>query len=133
MKILLVEDDQGTAEVLKNTLTAQHFLVDLAMDGQSGLSLAGAFAYDLVLLDVMLPQLDGIEICRQLRACKNNTPILLLTALDSCINKVIGLDAGADDYLVKPFDTDELLARIRALLRQGPCLFRPEFRARCRE
>lgn len=119
MKILLVEDDQGSAEVLKNTLTARHYLVDLAMDGQVGLELAEAFAYDLVLLDVMLPKLDGINFCRQLRAQRNDTPVLLLTALDSSTSKVIGLDAGADDYLAKPFDTNELLARIRALLRRG--------------
>lgn len=119
MKILLVEDDEGAAEVLKNTLTSQHYLVDLAMDGQTGLSFAEAFAYDLVLLDVMLPKLDGLQFCRQLRQSKNDTPILLLTALDSSTSKVIGLDAGADDYLVKPFDTNELLARIRALVRRG--------------
>jgi len=118
MKILLVEDDQGTAEVLRNTLTNQHYLVDLAMDGQAGLSLAEAFAYDLVVLDVMLPKLGGIEFCRRLRNYKNDTPVLLLTALDSSTSKVIGLDAGADDYLVKPVETDELLARIRALLRR---------------
>ncbi len=118
MKILLVEDDQGTAEVVKNILTAQHYLIDWAMDGQVGLSFIEAFAYDLVLLDVILPKLDGINFCRQLRQSKNDTPVLLLTALDTSTSKVIGLDAGADDYLVKPFDTDELLARIRALLRR---------------
>ena len=119
MKILLVEDDEGTAELLQNTLTAQHYLVDVALDGQGGLSLAETFDYDLVLLDVMLPKLDGLEFCKQLRARRNNTPVLLLTALDSSTSKVIGLDAGADDYVVKPFNTDELLARIRALLRRG--------------
>ena len=118
MKILLVEDDQGTAEVVKNILTAQHYLTDWAMDGQVGLSFSEAFVYDLVLLDVMLPKLDGLNFCRQLRQSKNDTPVLLLTALDTSTSKVIGLDAGADDYLVKPFDTDELLARIRALLRR---------------
>jgi len=119
MKILLVEDDQGTAEVLRNTLTGQRYLVDLAKDGQVGLQLAEAFTYDLVLLDVMLPKLDGINFCRQLRAHRNDTPVLLLTALDSSTSKVIGLDAGADDYVVKPFDINELLARIRTLLRRG--------------
>ncbi|PSB31269.1 response regulator [Chlorogloea sp. CCALA 695] len=119
MKILLVEDDDGAASVLKNTLTEHHYLVDLATDGQAGLSLAQAFAYDLILLDVVLPKLDGIRFCRQLRYGKNDTPILLLTALDSSTSKVIGLDAGANDYLVKPFDTNELLARIRALVRRG--------------
>ncbi len=118
MKILLVEDDDGAASVLKNTLTEHHYLVDLATDGQAGLSLAEAFAYDLILLDIMLPKLDGLEFCRQLRNGKNDTPILLVTALDSSTSKVIGLDAGANDYLVKPFDTNELLARIRALVRR---------------
>jgi len=118
-KILLVEDDDGAALVLKNTLTTQHYLVDLAMDGLTGLSLAEAFAYDIVLLDVMLPKLDGLEFCRQLRQSRKDTPILLMTALDSSTSKVIGLDAGADDYLVKPFDINELLARIRALVRRG--------------
>ncbi|MBW4640001.1 MAG: response regulator [Gloeocapsa sp. UFS-A4-WI-NPMV-4B04] len=119
MKILLVEDDEGAASVLKNTLTTQHYLVDLVTDGPTGLSLAEAFAYDIVLLDVMLPKLNGLEFCRQLRQNRNNTPILLMTALDSGTSKVIGLDAGADDYLVKPFNTNELLARIRALVRRG--------------
>ena len=119
MKILLVEDDEGTAEVLQNTLAGQHYTVDLAMDGQAGLSLVEAFAYDLVLLDVMLPKLDGLKFCRQLRDRGDSTPVMLLTALDSSISKVIGLDAGANDYVVKPFDTNELLARIRALLRRG--------------
>jgi DNA-binding response OmpR family regulator len=113
MKILLVEDDEGAAEVLKNTLTEQHYLVDLALDGQTGLYLAEAFAYELVLLDVMLPKLDGLEFCRQLRQSRKDTPVLLLTALDNSTSKVIGLDAGADDYVVKPFDNNELLARIR--------------------
>ncbi len=119
MKILLVEDDQGAAEVLKNILMHQHYVVDLASDGETGLSLAQMFTYDLVLLDVMLPKLDGLMLCRQLRAQKIDTSVLLLTVLDSSNSKVIGLDAGADDYVVKPFDTNELLARIRALIRRG--------------
>ncbi|MBW4603280.1 MAG: response regulator [Calothrix sp. FI2-JRJ7] len=118
MKILLVEDDEGAAVVLKNILTQQHYTVDLAFDGETGLSFAQMFAYDLVLLDIMLPKLDGLMFCRQLRAQKNDTSILLLTALDSSTSKVIGLDAGADDYVIKPFDTNELLARIRALMRR---------------
>ena len=119
MKILLVEDDLGTAEVLKNILTHHHYIVDLANDGEAGLSLAQTFAYDLILLDVMLPKLDGLMFCRQLRAGKIDTTVVLLTVLDNSTSKVIGLDAGADDYIVKPFDTDELLARIRALMRRG--------------
>ncbi len=118
MKILLVEDDEGAALVLKNILTHQHYTVDLASDGETGLLLAQMFAYDLVLLDIMLPKLDGLMFCRQLRAQKNDTSILLLTALDSSTSKVIGLDAGADDYVIKPFDTNELFARIRALMRR---------------
>ncbi|BDA71037.1 multi-component transcriptional regulator, winged helix family [Calothrix sp. PCC 7716] len=118
MKILLVEDDEGAALVLKNILTHQHYTVDLAFDGETGLSLAQTFLYDLVLLDIMLPKLDGLMFCRQLRAQKNDTSVLLLTALDSSTSKVIGLDAGADDYVIKPFDTNELLARIRALMRR---------------
>lgn len=118
MKILLVEDDEGAALVLKNILTQQHYTVDMASDGETGLSLAQMFAYDLVLLDIMLPKLDGLMFCRQLRAQKNDTSILLLTALDSSTSKVIGLDAGADDYVIKPFDTNELSARIRALIRR---------------
>lgn len=118
MKILLVEDDQGTAALLKYALTGQHYLVDLATDGQAGLELAKAFVYDLILLDIMLPKLDGLQVCRQLRAQSDRTPILLLTAQDSSTSKVIGLDAGADDYVVKPFDNNELLARIRALIRR---------------
>jgi len=118
MKILLVEDDEGTAEILRTTLIEQHYLVELVMDGQTGLEMAEAFTYDLILLDIMLPKLDGLDFCRQLRDRKNRTPVLLLTALDSNTSKIIGLDAGADDYVVKPFDTYELLARIRALMRR---------------
>ena len=129
-----MEDDEGIAQVLKKALTAQHYLVDLATDGQSGWELAEAFAYDLILLDMMLPKLDGISFCRRLRARSDalpagatayRTPILLLTAQDTSTNKVAGLDAGADDYVVKPFDLNELLARIRALLRRGSSALSP--------
>ncbi|GAB1544483.1 response regulator [Scytonema sp. NUACC21] len=119
MRILLVEDDESLADALKNTLIKQHYLVDVASDGQSGWELAEAFAYDLILLDLMLPKLDGIKFCKQLRQQGKGTPILLLTAQDTSTNKVMGLDAGADDYMVKPFNLQELLARIRALLRRG--------------
>jgi DNA-binding response OmpR family regulator/HPt (histidine-containing phosphotransfer) domain-containing protein len=119
MKILLVEDDEIIAEMLRKTLASQHYLVELAAEGQAGWELVEAFEYDLILLDVMLPKLDGISFCRRLRAKGDRTPILLLTAQDSSTNKVKGLDAGADDYVIKPFDLDELLARIRALLRRG--------------
>jgi DNA-binding response OmpR family regulator/HPt (histidine-containing phosphotransfer) domain-containing protein len=119
VRILLVEDDESIAEVLKAALTSQHYLVELATDGEVGWQLAEAFEYDLILLDLMLPKLDGISFCRQRRAKGDRTPILLLTGQDTSTNKVMGLDAGADDYIVKPFDLHELLARIRAVLRRG--------------
>jgi DNA-binding response OmpR family regulator len=119
MKILIVEDDDGAAAVLNQALTAQQYIVEIATDGQLGWDLLAVFEYDLVLLDVTLPKLDGISLCQRLREQGNLTPILLLTAQDSSTNKVAGLDAGADDYIVKPYDMDELSARIRALLRRG--------------
>ena len=125
MKILLVEDDELVAEVLSKALTTQHYLVDLATDGQVGVELAEAFEYDLILLDLLLPKLDGISFCKQRRQAGDRTPILLLTAQDTSTNKVAGLDAGADDYMVKPFDLHELLARIRALLRRGSSVTMP--------
>lgn len=117
MKILLVEDDTLIAEPLAKALADQHYVVDVATDGQIGSELLASFTYDLILLDVMLPKLDGISLCRQLRSQGNQTPILLLTAQNA--NTVMGLDAGADDYVAKPFNLQELLARIRALLRRG--------------
>ena len=125
MKILLVEDDELVAEVLSKALTTQHYLVDLATDGQAGVELAEAFEYDLILLDLLLPKLDGISFCKQRRQAGDRTPILLLTAQYTSTNKVAGLDAGADDYMVKPFDLHELLARIRALLRRGSSVTMP--------
>jgi DNA-binding response OmpR family regulator len=125
MRILLVEDDESVAQVLRKTLTSQHYLVDIATDGQAGWELAEAFEYDLILLDLMLPKLDGISFCKQRRASGDRTPILLLTAKDDRSNKVTGLDAGADDYVVKPYDLEELLARIRALLRRGSSTLLP--------
>jgi len=119
VKILLVEDDEFVAEMLTSALSTQHYLVDLATDGQAGWELAEAFEYDLILLDLMLPKLDGISFCQQRRQQGDRTPILLLTGHETSNNKVMGLDAGADDYVVKPFDLHELLARIRALLRRG--------------
>jgi DNA-binding response OmpR family regulator len=119
MKILIVEDDEGAAEILQKALTAQQYLVELSANGQEGWELTEAFDYDLILLDVKLPKLDGITFCEQLREKGDRTPVVLLTAQDSSTNKIAGLDAGADDYVVKPYDVDELLARIRALLRRG--------------
>ncbi|MEB3830651.1 response regulator [Phormidium sp. CCY1219] len=119
MRILLVEDDEPIAQALVATLREQNYVVDIATDGQEGLELVEAFGYDLILLDVMLPKLDGISLCGKLRNSGYQMPILLLTAKDTTEDKVKGLDAGADDYLVKPFDIPELTARIRALLRRG--------------
>ncbi|XGW00911.1 MAG: response regulator (plasmid) [Leptolyngbya sp. BL-A-14] len=118
MKILLVEDDQFLTELLLQALTEHHYVVETAADGQVAWNLVEAFQYDLILLDVVLPSLSGIQFCQQLRARKNYTPIILLTSQDSSTHKVSGLDAGADDYVVKPFHLHELLARIRALLRR---------------
>jgi DNA-binding response OmpR family regulator len=119
MRILLVEDDNSLAQAVAAVLDAQHYVVDIAIDGQDGWELAEVCSYDLILLDVMLPKLDGISLCRKLRQQGYQMPILLLTAKDSRTDKVMGLDAGADDYVVKPFDFQELTARIRALLRRG--------------
>ena len=119
MKILLVEDDPVIAELLGKALREQNYTVDIALDGQTGWELVEFSSYDALLLDVMLPKLDGISFCRRLRNQGNLVPVILLTAQDTSTNKVMGLDAGADDYVVKPFDFDELLARIRALLRRG--------------
>ncbi|MFG6102951.1 response regulator [Leptothoe sp. EHU-05/26/07-4] len=118
MKILLVEDDTILIEALVRALTAEHYAVDVATDGQTGWELASVDVYDLILLDVMLPKLDGMSLCRKLRAQGIQTSILLLTAQDNSSSKVLGLDAGADDYVTKPFNLAELLARIRALQRR---------------
>lgn len=119
MKILLVEDDQTTSSILTTALTAHHYTINHAADGDAGLKLAEAVEYDLILLDVMIPKLDGISLCKQLRAQGCQTPILLLAAKDSLSDRELGLDAGADDYVIKPFEIDELLERIRALQRRN--------------
>ncbi|MDZ4870919.1 MAG: Regulator of RpoS [Chroococcidiopsis cubana SAG 39.79] len=126
MKILVVEDDNSIAQAVAATLSQQQrCLVDIAADGQEGWELATAFSYDLILLDVMLPKLDGMSLCRQLRQKGDRIPILMLTAKDTSSDKVVGLDAGADDYVVKPFDFPELIARVRALLRRGSTALPP--------
>lgn len=119
MKILLVEDDNPTALVLSEVLSAQYYTVDVATDGEIGLDLATTWEYELILLDLLIPKVDGISLCRQLRAKGFQKPILLLTVKDARADVVKGLDAGADDYVTKPYDLSELLARIRALLRRG--------------
>ncbi len=118
MRLLLIEDDEWIVQTLEEVLSRQHYVVDVAMDGEVGWEFVEAFTYDLILLDVILPELDGIEFCRRLRARGYQTPVLLLTAQSSSTDKVMGLDAGADDYVVKPFELTELLARIRVLLRR---------------
>lgn len=119
MRILLVEDDDRIAKPLAEDLRHQHHVVEIAVDGIEGWNYAQAAVYDLVLLDLMLPRLDGITLCKQLRDDNFTALILMLTARDTTTDKIIGLDAGADDYLVKPFELEELSARIRALSRRS--------------
>jgi two-component system, OmpR family, copper resistance phosphate regulon response regulator CusR len=125
VRILLVEDQSDAAAMLAKGLREQSYAVDLSRDGEDALYQASINDYDLVLLDIMLPRRNGIEVCQRLRAQGSTVPVLMLTARDAVENRVQGLDAGADDYLIKPFDFHELLARIRALLRRGPEV-RPE-------
>ncbi|MEM9946445.1 MAG: response regulator, partial [Cyanobacteria bacterium P01_D01_bin.36] len=106
MRILLVEDDASVAQVLQKVLSDESYAVDVASDGQLGWQLASASQYDLVVLDVVLPKIDGLELCRRLRDRAYSMPILLLTALDSSTKKIAGLDAGADDYITKPFELE---------------------------
>ena len=119
MKILVIEDDLAVSDALKHTLSENNYAVEVANDGAAGLAFIEAFNYDLILLDVVLPKLDGITICRHVRSRGYTMPILLLTSKNSNHDRAVGLDAGADDYVVKPFDCEELSARIRALLRRG--------------
>ncbi|PIR27337.1 DNA-binding response regulator [Candidatus Berkelbacteria bacterium CG11_big_fil_rev_8_21_14_0_20_42_15] len=118
MRILVVEDDHKIAGAIKKGLEQESFAVDISYDGKDGLGQVSTIEYDLIILDRMLPEVDGIQICRAIRDKDNNTPILILTAKDKISDRVEGLNAGADDYLVKPFAFEELLARIRALLRR---------------
>ena len=117
MKILIIEDDLKIINFLKKGLEEECYIVDSSTNGDEGLYLASVNEYDLILLDVMLPIKDGIEVCKALRASKNQTPIIMLTAKDSIEDKIKGLDIGANDYLAKPFSFAELLARIRVQLR----------------
>jgi DNA-binding response OmpR family regulator len=118
MRILVVEDEPKLAGVIQRGLEGQGHAVDASHDGEEGLARAEIEPYDLVILDLMLPKLDGLAVCRQLRAQKRDVPVLMLTARDTVDDRVAGLDSGADDYLVKPFALRELLARVRALLRR---------------
>jgi DNA-binding response OmpR family regulator len=118
MRILVVEDEHRIAHSLQKGLEQERFAVDVAYTGNEGYDLASTEDYDLIILDIMLPEMDGLTICKELRKNKIHVPILLLTAKGQTSEKVTGLDSGADDYLTKPFSFDELLARIRALLRR---------------
>jgi two-component system, OmpR family, alkaline phosphatase synthesis response regulator PhoP len=120
MRILLVEDEQGLILTLTDRLQSEDFEVDSASDGKLGFEKATVGKYDLIILDVMLPKKNGYDVCRDLRKEGINTPILMLTAKGETIDKVLGLKLGADDYLTKPFEVIELLARVEALLRRAP-------------
>src|SRR5689334_17827319 len=118
-RILIIEDELPMRTALKDCLEAEGYRVLTAVDGESGLGRALKEKPDLLLLDIMLPKLDGFALCAELRRLSNDVPVLMLTAKGQIEDRVAGLDAGADDYLVKPFSTDELLARVRALLRRA--------------
>lgn len=119
MRILVVEDEKKVASFIKKGLEEDYYSVDIALDGKEGDRMALSEEYDLIILDIMLPYKDGISILKDIRDAKLSTPVLMLTAKDNVADKVLGLDSGADDYLAKPFAFDELLARVRALLRRN--------------
>jgi DNA-binding response OmpR family regulator len=130
MRVLVVEDDRRLSAVVKRGLAEEGYSVDAMYDGEDGQYAIETTPYDLVVLDIMLPKKDGLAVCRELRAGKSAVPILMLTARDSVEDRVTGLDAGADDYLVKPFAFSELLARVRALLRREAALKTPKLEVR---
>ncbi|MEB3250318.1 MAG: response regulator transcription factor [Merismopediaceae bacterium] len=125
MRILLVEDDLPLAETLSEALSDQLYTVDIATDGSLAWDYTRRIEYDLIILDVMLPELDGITLCQKWRSQSYLMPILMITAKDTVSDKITGLDAGADDYVIKPVDLGELLARVRALLRRGSVASQP--------
>ena len=120
MRILLVEDEPAAAQMLAKGLREQGYAVDVAIDGEDGSYKAAISNYNLFILDVLLPLKDGLRICQEIRSAGSSTPILMLTARDTVEDRITGLDCGADDYLTKPYEYRELLARVRALLRRGP-------------
>lgn len=119
MRVLLVEDDPRIARFVSQGLREQTYAVDVTADGEDALYKASVNDYDAVILDVLIPGCDGFEVCRELRAAGSNVPVIMLTARDAIQDRIAGLDSGADDYLTKPFEVMELLARLRALLRRG--------------
>jgi len=125
MRVLVVEDEPGIAQFIRQGLREAGYAVDVAHDGQEGLDYAYVAEYDVFVLDILLPKLDGLDVLRALRARGVKTPVLLLTAKDTVEDRVLGLDSGADDYLVKPFAFPELVARLRALLRRPPLQMDP--------
>ncbi|MDX6386056.1 MAG: hypothetical protein QOK48_3629 [Blastocatellia bacterium] len=122
MRLLLVEDDEGIISFLEKGLREAKYAVDVAQDGDDALYKAALNEYDAIILDIMIPGPDGLEVCRELRSQGSKIPVIMLTARDDVRDRVLGLDAGADDYLTKPFQVSELLARLRALMRRGPAL-----------
>ena len=118
MRVLVVEDDHDLADILRRALTEQSYNVNVAHDGENALYLAQSEEFNVIILDLMIPKIDGVAVCHNLRNSGKTTPIIMLTARDKIDDRILGLDAGADDYLIKPFSMGELLARIRALLRR---------------
>ena len=119
MKILIIEDEQRVANLIKKGLEEQHYIAELAMDGMAGKKMALGNEYDVIIMDIMLPHINGLDLCKLIREAKPNLPIIMLTALGTTDDKIGGLDAGADDYLVKPFDFRELEARIRNVAKRN--------------
>jgi DNA-binding response OmpR family regulator len=126
MRLLVVEDDRSLAEALRRGLTQEGHVVDVVHDGEAGLDLAESGLHDAVVLDVMLPKLDGLTVARRLREEGSHVPVLMLTARDALPDRISGFNAGADDYLIKPFAFEELLARLRALIRRGGTMIEEE-------
>lgn len=129
MRILVVEDDTKLAALIKRGLSEQGYAVDCALTGEEGEVLLAGIPYDLLILDILLPGKDGLEVCRSLRASRIQTPVLMLTCKNRLIDRITGLDSGADDYLAKPFEFPELYARIRALLRREKTTLSPRLSA----